>query len=144
MSTNNKAYATYWRATNRDHLRKYKRSWQRKNRKRTNSYQAAWRDANPDKVKANSAKYYQSNKAAILQRAKARKEARKLNGGVKQQGIELIKQQNAETVFTRRQNQERRITEALAMEAKRHEQAVEQMGSVCDCCENKKKHRNWC
>lgn len=75
------AYAQDWRNRNRERDNANKRAWYQKNKDRLRAYQKEYHKQNADHIRERNNAYYYRNRDTILAKAKARRDAKKAEGG---------------------------------------------------------------
>lgn len=75
------AYAQDWRARNRERDEANKRAWYQKNKDHVRAYQKEYFKQHANEIRERNNAYYYRNRDTILAKAKARRDAKKAEGG---------------------------------------------------------------
>lgn len=75
------AYAQDWQRRNRERASATHRAWYAKNKDRARAYQKEYREQNAERIREQHNAYYYRNRDKILAKAKARRDAKKAEGG---------------------------------------------------------------
>lgn len=75
------AYAQDWRNRNRERDNANKRAWYQKNKDHVRAYQKEYFKQNAEKIRERNNAYYYRNRDTILAKAKARRDAKRAEGG---------------------------------------------------------------